>query len=226
MNKNLYTFAEAQEKVKINHFTKKGFDICGVVHIGTNYWYELPFYMQMGIENIVGFEPLGWAVEKVLKKYGDTEAFMSGKAGIYNFALGDFNGYMDLHLANGDGQSSTFLELTPEYRETFKEIEFIGDKSCMVMTFEKFMKTHKEFNIADFNCLVLDVEGMELRVLQGMGNKIKKFDFLNIELSGEPTYIDGPDAQTVIDYLKTFNFIQDSPIEPHNDVIFIRKDLL
>jgi hypothetical protein len=56
-----------------------------------------------------------------------------------------------------------------------------------------------------------------------MGLNLRSFDFLNIECSGTPTYIGGPFAQEIVDYLALRGFKQDSPIEAHNDVFFVKE---
>jgi len=39
------TFEEAQDRVKIGHFTRKGYKIRGVVHVGANDGFEIQFYL-------------------------------------------------------------------------------------------------------------------------------------------------------------------------------------
>jgi hypothetical protein len=55
---------------------------------------------------------------------------------------------------------------------------------------------------------------------------VKAFDFINIELSGVPRYVNGVDAKDVVEYLEKHGFKQDSPIEDCNDVMFIHKRML
>jgi len=226
MNKELKTFKEAQERVKISYFTERGYDIKGIIHIGTNDWYELEFYLKMGIEKVIGFEPLSEAFERVLTKFGNSDEFISGQVGIHNLGLGNFNGFMNINVASGDGQSSTLLKPTKKYLKEFPDQEPIGTERVKVKRFSDFVKSHPEFNIFDYDCLVIDVEGYELEVLRGMEGLVSRFKYLNIECSGAPVYIGGPTAQEVINYLEDYGFKQKTKIQDHNDIMFIRKDLL
>lgn len=214
MNRKLETFTEGEGHVKISHFTKQGADITGVIHIGTNDWYEYEYYKKMGIEHLLGFEPLAPAIERLHKKHPEAE--------VMEIALGERDRFGWLNVASGDGQSSTVLELTPEYKKEFPDIEFTYRRPINVDSFANWYRRHFEYKINKYNCLVIDVEGMELDVLKGFDTHLHSFKYLSVELSGTPTYIKGPTAQEVIDYLKIYGFKQDSPVEAHNDVFFIR----
>lgn len=216
MNRSLPTFKEGENGVKISHFTRKGYDINGIIHIGTNDWYEYPFYKKMGIDNLIGFEPLPEAVERARKRFPGVV--------VYQVALGNIDGELDLLVASGDGQSSSFLDLTPEYSKEFPDIELIKMQGVKVKKFTTWLNDTPNFKFYDYDTVVIDVEGFELEVLKGMGETIRYFKFLNIECSGEPTYKNGPTAREIIDYLETKGFQADSPIEAHNDIMFINKE--
>lgn len=215
MNRNLDTFKEGEDHVKVSHFTKKGLNIEGIIHVGTNDWYEYEYYKKMGIQNIIGFEPYHEAVVRFREKYPE--------GCLYEVALGDEIGTYRFNIASGDGQSSSFLEMTGEYKEEFPDIKIVDTQDIKVISFKKWIKTHKKVRLDYFDCLVVDVEGMELDVLKGFGEYLNGFKMLNIECSGVPTYIQGPLADEIIEYLSLYGFKQDSPVEPHNDVFFIKE---
>lgn len=229
MNRSLPTFKEAQEHVKISHFTKKGYDIRGVMHVGTNDWYELQWYLKMGIDYNLGFEPLKSAYDAALERY---EFILTksnrGKNKLFNIGLSSRTGKDLLHVASGDGQSSSIYKLVPERLATHGNEAPIRDETIEVQSFRNFLRTRDDIrvNMDVYNCLVIDVEGMELSVLKGMGPYLEDFQFLNIELSGVPRFDGGPTAEQVIKFLKENGFVQDSPVEDCNDVMFIRKDLV
>jgi FkbM family methyltransferase len=217
MNRELATFKEGEAHVKISHFTKKGMDIRGIIHVGTNDWYEYQFYKKMGIDNLIGFEPLPEAVKRARKNYPDAE--------IYDIALGAKDEFKKINVTSGDGQSSSMLPMTFAYQESFPDIKITEERTVRVRSFASWKERNPEFNIKNFNCLVIDVEGMELDVLRGFYPWLTEFKMLNVECSGEPTYEGGPTANEIIAYLKERGFTQDSPVEAHNDVMFVREDL-
>lgn len=207
-------YQKAKYMVKINHFTEQGFDITGVVHVGTNYGFELQWYQMMGIEWFIGFEPLPAAIRDFHKQY----AVDFDKVIHLPFALSDYEGFNGLYIAPGDGQGSSFKE------ELSNEYPMTGPIRVPVYRFDTVARDYN-FEMEKYDCLVVDVQGMELEVLKGMGELLKGFKFLNIECSEKPVYRDSASGQEIVDFLKTMGFKQDSPMEVHNDVFFIREDL-
>lgn len=207
-------YEEAKYRVKISHFTEQGFDIMGVVHVGTNDGYELEWYQKMGIEYFMGFEPLHSAVREFYSKY----RVDFNKVVFLPFALGEFTGLQGLIHGSGDGQSSSFREeLTPKYLTDFVS-------RVPVYSFKDLMNIYY-FDLSKYDCLVVDVQGMELEVLKGFGDYLKRFKFLNIECSKTPVYRGEATADEVIDYLDAWGFDLDSEVEEHNDVFFIKRGL-
>jgi len=206
----------AKDRVKISHFTEQGFDINGVVHIGANDGYELQWYLAMGITNIIAFEPLPSAYE-LLRAY-EKSGVVCVPAG-----LGKKNELKTLHVAQGDGQSSTFLDMI----DTQWDHLFIDHLDINIVTFKDWYNWHKdEIDIRGYDCLVCDVEGMEKDVLEGMGDLLSNFKYLNIECRSKQVYKQNILAQEMIDFLDEKGFRQDSDIQELDDIFFIRKDVL
>lgn len=221
MNKQLPTFKDGEDHVKISHFTRQGIDIRGVIHVGTNDWYEYDQYVKMGIENLLGFEPLTDAIERFKAAHPtvDTDNL------IIPCALGSQPGLKEIYVTKGDGQSSSFLTMTDEYNAEFPDIEVLRKRLVPVVTFDHVMQARR-YDLKKYNCMVIDVEGYELEVLRGMKAYISYFDVFNIECSGKPTYHGGPTAYDVLEFLDQYGYKLDSHIEAHNDVMFYRKGLL
>jgi hypothetical protein len=72
----------------------------------------------------------------------------------------------------------------------------------------------------------VDVQGLELPVLKGFGEKLKWFKMLNVECSAVPVYEGGVPASEVELYLNSQGFVRMTPIEVHDDVMYVRKDCL
>ena len=198
---------EAAEKVEIRYFTKQGLKIRGVVHVGANNGYEIEFYLAMGAEKILAFEPLDSAFTELLKKYSNEP-----RVTLMQCALGDFPAEALLNVTSGDGMGSSFL------REYAGPYIFIGQQSCPIVRFDSL-----DVDMSPFNTLVVDTQGMEMQVLRGFGEKLKEFEFLNIECSRSALYEGGYAAQEVIDFLAEQGFQQETPIQDHNDIMFRRK---
>lgn len=217
-------YKQIRDRVKISFFMDQGLDINGVVHVGTNDGYELQWYRQLGIEYFCGFEPLPLAVEAFQRNYPELK---TGKEFFFPFALGNRNDRENLHQTTGDGQGSSFLEPTAAYKEKHPEYQYVDHIGVAVERFrDLIVHTHPLIPLDKFDCLVVDVQGRELDVLRGMEDYIKRFSYLNIELSEVPVYEESESAQEAVDFLEYHGFVQKSPIEEHNDVFFVRNDLI
>lgn len=217
-------YEEAKYRVKISHFTEKGFDITGVVHVGTNDGYEFQWYRKMGIEYFIGFEPLPIAIEAFAKNY---PTLATGKEFFFGVGLGLDDRFAEIYQTTGDGQGSSFLQPTREYSENHPEYFYINKELVDIRRFDTFMTNlGSTVPMKNFDCLVCDVQGMELYALMGMGIYLQHFSYLNIECSEKPVYQNSQSASEIISFLKKQGFKQDSPIEEHNDIMFIREDLV
>lgn len=207
------TFEEAQHRVKISHFTRQGFPITGVVHVGANSGYEIQFYFGLGAHKVMAFEPLN---ECLVTLHEDWDK--DGRVRIYPCGLSDERIDMALNVSKGDGQGSTFLE------EISGPYEWIDNRPMQVFRFDRLTDVVAgEVDLSDYNTLVVDTQGMELNVLRGFGELLKGFSFLNIECSRKSLYVGGVDADAVIKYLDEMGFYQNSPTQDHDDIMFIKK---
>ncbi len=213
MDRTLPTFNEAQDRVKIGHFTKQGYEITGLVHVGANDGYEVAFYLQMGIRPILCFEPLDIARKILYKNY-----FGHVDVGIVSCALGNFDGVAELRVADGDGKGSSCMQ------ENKKGLQIALITQVPIYRWANLSR--QDIDRSKYNCCVIDVQGMELDVLRGMDDQIQQFDFLSVECSSKPIYKGEAPADEVIAYLDRMGFQRDSPIPEHDDVMFINRRVL
>lgn len=202
---------DAIERVKIGIFLQRGYPLKGgVVHVGANEGYEVEWYLKLGLKPVLCFEPLMEAAEKFWAKYPREVAHLE------LLALGNIDGNALLHVTQGDGQGSSLLpELPSEYHEVFGDMVSIARFSTWARD--------AEFDWKQYDTLVIDTQGTELDVLRGMDEYIAGFRFLNIECSMIPVYAGGAYAEEVIVYLKRWGFKPITPIEPHNDILFVKE---
>lgn len=207
------------QPAKITHFTQQGFTINGVIHGGMNDGEEVYSYKDLGIKNILGFEPLPFAAQKARDDHA---------VRVEEFALGNNNGSATLIVTKGDGKGSSIYEPILESEEVKKNWV---DNGIIVdhITVETrrfadwFMQS--DINLDDYDCLVLDTQGNEMEVLMGMEKLLMNFKYLSIELSETPVYEGETPAHDVCSWLTNIGYTQDSPIQSHNDVMFVRSDI-
>lgn len=218
MNKDSQDYKEAEGFAKINHFTSKGMEIKGIIHVGANDWFEYQFYKRMGIKNLLGFEPIPEACSRFYETYPDE------KHKLINLGLHRWQGEVPFNLSKGGGQSSSMYQHRPEYLWSFPDLAHTENKSISVVRFDSWLATREDIKLSDYNCLVVDVEGNELNVLRGFGRHLQHFDMLSVELSETPVYYDSPVGAVISNYLETHGFRRDSEIKGHDDVFFINEN--
>ena len=209
---------EALGRVKIGHFLKRGILIRGVIHVGANDGYEIDWYLKLGIRHILAIEPEREAFAQLWKKFQGVLDVQ-----LYNGALGNNERYDILQVPPGNTGGSTFLNELPHgpavTRVTYK---YYSWQQVYVVKFD-WIASLLPINVDDYNCLVVDVQGMELQVLKGFGPHLEKMDCLNIECSEVPLYDGEAPASEVVAWLGERGFDAITPIEPHNDILFVRK---
>lgn len=208
-------------KPKASYFVENGHDITGVIHVGAHNGEEVYGYKEMGISNILCFEPLRDAYEDFKHNHKDVL--------ILPFGLSDVTGTRTLHIAGGDGKgSSTRLPILdhPEVQGkwTQGQAEIIAKERAKFTRFDDWADARPNMDWFQYNCLVVDAQGMSLEVLQGFGEYLKIVKYLIVELSATPVYDGEIPAKKVIGWLAENGFAQLTPVQPHDDVLFIRME--
>jgi len=202
--------------VKVGDFAKRGLQIHGIVHVGANDGFEVSWYLEMGIRHILCFEPLQEAFDRFHSQYGK-----AAEVEIKLCALANFDGSAELRVAQGDGQGSSLLD--PLIQDATAPLHYVvEDRRIVPVARFDTLVTAGEVDPGLYNCLVVDVQGLELPVLQGFGKHLHNFDMLNIECSGRPIYVGEVEAEAVIDYVGHYGFRAITPVESHDDILFVK----
>jgi hypothetical protein len=130
----------------------------------------------------------------------------------------------------GDGKGSSLFEPVLDHEEVARnwnsgQAMFEGQEIISLMRLDTFFEKNKEFNIEDYNCLVLDTQGNEYEILEGCGELIHNFSFISAELSIDPVYYGEHRGEEVVEFLRQKGFTQDTLVVSHNDVFFVRSDI-
>lgn len=160
-------------------FPKYSIKPTGVLHIGANVGEEAPVYAEMGIQKVIWVEANPDLFPKLME---NITKFPNPVA--YNFAAGDENKKTVLHISNNGSQSSSVLELGT-HKIAHPEVQYIGDKEVDMFRIDHALG-NGEIDGCDF--LNIDVQGFELNVLQGMGNLIRQFKSVYLEVNKEELY--------------------------------------
>lgn len=151
----------------------------GVLHVGANIGEEAPVYNELGIKKVIWIEA---NVDLFPKLMENITKFSNPVA--YNFAAGEENKKVTLHISNNAGQSSSVLELGT-HKQAHPEVHYIADKEVDMYRIDHVFGSG-EIDGCDF--LNIDVQGFELSVLRGMGSLLRQFQWVYLEVNQAELY--------------------------------------
>ena len=188
----------------------------GIVHVGSNIGEEAEAYHRAGIKNVIWFEANPAIFEKLqqtLKKYPTHQSF--------NYCIGDEEGKeVTFHIANNNGQSSSMLDLGTHKRQ-HPDVHYVED---IQVTTRRLDQTGIDFTGYDY--LSADVQGAEMKVLRGMGDLLRQFKWLYIEINRAQVYVDCPHVNDLDLFLNGFGFkrvVTADWIGDWTDALYVRR---
>ena len=172
---------------------KYNLDIKGIIHIGAHQGEEYETYRQLGVDNLLFFEP-------ILESYEITRKNVKGI--VVNKALGNFNGKANLYIAS-NGASSSLLE--PDlHRIQYPNITFDKTIRVNVVRLDDFLETI--LPCTEYNFINIDVQGYELEVFKGSIKTLKNIDYIMTEVNRAELYKDCVQLTELDEFLKEYNF--------------------
>jgi len=163
---------------------------------------------------IFSFEPLknNHAVAS-----GNLSRFGIDTAHLFNVALGDEDGVRDIYVSSGQpdnlaaspewnygNKSSSLLAPSAEIAESYSWLKFDQKESVAVRRLDTFCD---EQGIDRIDFLHMDVQGCELKVLDGAGGMVSKIDLVWMEVADKQFYEGQPVKREVFTYMKNIGFV-------------------
>jgi len=180
-------------KLKEKHNLK----IKGVIHIGAHFGQEFSVYEDIGIKDVMFFEPLPNTFEKLKENiYGKNK-----KAVLVNTALGNMIGEIEMNVeTNNQGQSSSILE--PHIHLTqYPHITFNNKIKVKITKLDTFIEEKEKYNFIN-----IDVQGYELEVFKGGVEFLNNIDYIMTEVNNDEVYKNCPMVEDLDNFLKTYGF--------------------
>jgi FkbM family methyltransferase len=174
------------------HITPTGF-----FHVGAHEGQELTDYIKLSPHIIF--------VEADPKTYKTLQAncgpYTSVQAHCALFAEAD-GMEVTFHRANHGGQSSSVLELA-YHALAHPEVRFVEDIKLTTSRADTFCEWHG-IDLAQYDFLNVDVQGVELSVLKGMGDMLHKINYAYIEVNEKELYRGCPLVGEIDEYLNRY----------------------
>lgn len=168
--------------------------IKGVIHIGAHFGQEFETYKNIGVENVMFFEPLPSTFERLKNNVGD-------KAKLFNIALGNMVGEIEMNVETANqGQSSSILEPHIHLRQ-YPHITFNKKIKVNIDKLDSFLDEKDGYNFIN-----IDVQGYELEVFKGAENFLNNIDYIMTEVNRDEVYVNCAKIEELDDYLKNYGF--------------------
>lgn len=198
---------------------KYNLNINNLVHVGVNNGYEVDTYKKIfSSSKIYLIEPQKEQFNKLVERFKKEKNII-----LYNLALGNKTRKVEMNISSTHKGSSSLLNPTV-HKIVFPEVEFCGTESVNLEKYENL-------NFENVNFLNIDVQGYELNVLKGVGERLCEIDYVMIEISTLPLYKDSALLEDLDSFLNQNNFIRlitvfwdDKCI--WGDAFYIRKNLI
>jgi FkbM family methyltransferase len=172
--------------------------IHGILHVGAHECEEKEVYDKVGVKDVVWVEGNLTICDKMRKIYPGEK--------IYNALISNKDNEMVDFIITNNGQSSSILELE-EHKIQHPHIHEVERRKIATITLKTLFDENK-LNFDNYNFLNCDTQGAELLVLKSMGDQLKKFDYLYLEVNTKHLYKDCPLLPEILDYVGEFGFKQ------------------
>lgn len=128
---------------------------------------------------------------------------------VFNNLISDIDNIeQDFYILN-HAQSSSMLKLDKHliYHPEYSKI--IEERKIKTITLDTLIKINK-IDLLNYNCLIMDVQGSELHVLEGFNSGIENIDYIYTELNFESMYENCVIQEDLTMYLnkKGFNLVE------------------
>ena len=186
-----------------------------ILHVGAHYGEEASYYERLG-KDVIWVEANPEHIDVLLSKISRYRNQTARQA-----LLGSqCNNFTQFHVASNEGHSSGLYPLSGN--------SFWGDlynSKIIEMPSQRFDCLFSESDLANRNYWLLDVQGGELDVINGIGKLASFCKYLHIEVSLESFYVGGAQYYAIKEMLSNIGFYPIwEPIFEHEEIIFLNSN--
>jgi len=184
------------EELKLHYMLPRSFSLSGCIHIGAHWGQEYSLYKDLGIDNLLFYEPLKNNFNTLKDRVGN-------EVDLRNVALGNTCGMIDMFVEEINNSCSSSV-LEPEYHlKQYPHIVFPTKEQVRITKLDEEI-----FNRKDFNFINIDVQGYELEVFKGAVKTLESIDVIISEINKEEMYKNCARVNDLDEYLKGFDFFR------------------
>ena len=174
-------------------------DVHGVIHIGANEGQEREHYNKYDLQKVLWIE----ADPEVFKKLKENISQYKNQTAL-NYLVLDNNNKKKFNISNSNGNASSILEFS-KHKKMYPNVKFVKKIFLQSYSLRNIVKKEK-INLKNYQALILDVQGSELKVLKGANKLLINFNYIKLECSNFEVYKHNPSIKVISNYLKNYNF--------------------
>jgi FkbM family methyltransferase len=194
--------------------------IRGVIHAGAHQLEEKEIYTKNNINNVIWIE----GNEDLIPRCREILSELNSNDLLLNYLIYDEDDLeMEFKITNNT-QSSSILEFD-KHKQYYDYISFIDKKIKKTRTLKSIIKDYS-IDIKNYNMLNLDLQGVELRALKGLGDYIDYIDYVYTEVNNDSIYHNNDLISDIDDYLLSKGLIRVDTFmlsEQWGDAFYVRR---
>lgn len=174
----------------------------GILHVGANSGQEAETYHSYGVKKVVWIEALPDVYEKLISNISKYPNQIGVKACVSD----KDNETVTFHESNNEGQSSSFLELGT-HKTAHPEVHYIKEHVMTTTRLDTLLDNSEIIDFGDgLDMLVMDIQGAEMLALMGLGDRLRQFSKVYLEVNTQEVYKGCALVSEIEKYLKTYGF--------------------
>lgn len=178
---------------------KYNLNIKGIIHGGAHHGEESAVYSKLGIDKVIWLEANPEKVEVCRQNLKDQSSNL-----IIQEALGDVDGEEVEFNVTNNGESSSILKLK-DHKNFYPQIDVVSRFLVKTKRLDTILD-EKNIDIAEYNFLNLDLQGVELRVIKGLGHYLDQIDYIYTEINRSELYEGCDQIEALDSYLENKGF--------------------
>jgi FkbM family methyltransferase len=179
-----------------------GLECRSVIHVGANIGQEFESYRRAGLESAVYVEPIPEIFAKLQARVSVDKRHHAINA-LCTDRVGD---EVEFHVASNNGESSSILELG-SHAVKHPEVGYVRTLKLRTTTLDHLIFETPSLDPRPFDCLVLDVQGAEAKVLAGAEQTLRQCRFVFAEVNDGGLYKGDATSEEIINMLKVRGFV-------------------
>ena len=180
-----------------------GLQCAGVIHVGANLGQESDSYRRAGVKHTLYIEPIPEIFEHLKKR---VEIVPGHRAIMALCSDREDEEYM-FNVASNTGQSSSIFEFGT-HRVEHPDVSFLSKIPIRSKTLDRILFDSPEIEPKHYDCLVMDVQGAELKVIRGAHRTLSLIRFVFAEVSEDGLlYAGGASFDEIIAALRPYGFV-------------------